>query len=88
MTLAINGRGWFQIAGPNGETLYTRAGAFNLNENRQLVTPDGYLVTPAIIVPQNAVDVTVNEVQPGLREGRRDRCACSARATLARELLQ
>lgn len=59
--LAINGRGWFQIAGPNGETLYTRAGAFNLNENRQLVSPDGYLVNPAIVVPQNAVDVTVNE---------------------------
>ncbi|MET0724636.1 MAG: flagellar hook-basal body complex protein, partial [Tardiphaga sp.] len=27
----------------------------------QLVTPDGYLVTPPIVVPQNAVEVTVNE---------------------------
>jgi flagellar basal-body rod protein FlgG len=59
--LAINGRGWFQIAGPNGEMLYTRAGSFNVNENRQLVTADGYTVDPVIIVPQNAVDVTVNE---------------------------
>ncbi len=59
--LAINGRGWFQIAGPNGETLYTRAGAFNLNENRQLVSPDGYLVNPAVVVPPNAVDVIINE---------------------------
>jgi flagellar basal-body rod protein FlgG len=59
--LGINGRGWFQIAGPNGETLYTRAGAFNLNENRQLVSPDGYLVNPAVVVPQNAVDVIINE---------------------------
>ncbi len=59
--LGINGRGWFQIAGPNGETLYTRAGAFNLNENRQLVSPDGYLVNPAVVVPANAVDVIINE---------------------------
>ena len=59
--LGINGRGWFQIAGPNGKTLYTRAGAFNLNENRQLVSPDGYLVNPAVVVPPNAVDVIINE---------------------------
>jgi flagellar basal-body rod protein FlgG len=59
--LAINGRGWFQIAGPNGEMLYTRAGAFNVNENRQITTADGYTVDPVIIVPQNATDVTVNE---------------------------
>jgi flagellar basal-body rod protein FlgG len=59
--LAINGRGWFQINGPNGETLYTRAGAFNLNADGQLVTIDGYNVDPAIIVPQGTVQVTVNE---------------------------
>ena len=59
--LAVNGRGWFQIAGPNGETLYTRAGAFNTNADRQLVTADGYTVEPAIIIPQGTVEVTVNE---------------------------
>ena len=59
--LAVNGRGWFQIAGPNGETLYTRAGAFNTNADRQLVTADGYTVDPTIIIPQGTVEVTVNE---------------------------
>lgn len=59
--LAINGRGWFQVVGPNGETLYTRAGAFNTNSNGQLVTMDGYDVLPAILVPQNTVDVSVNQ---------------------------
>jgi flagellar basal-body rod protein FlgG len=59
--LAINGRGWFQIVGPNGETLYTRAGAFNTNADRQLVTADGYTIDPPIIVPQGTVEVTVNE---------------------------
>jgi flagellar basal-body rod protein FlgG len=36
----------------NGETLYTRAGAFNTNADRQLVTADGYTVDPTIIIPQ------------------------------------
>lgn len=59
--MAIDGRGWFQVDGPNGETLYTRAGAFNKNAGGQLVTLDGYAVQPAIIVPTDATDLTVNE---------------------------
>ena len=30
LDLALNGRGWFQVAGPNSEQFYTRAGAFNV----------------------------------------------------------
>jgi flagellar basal-body rod protein FlgG len=59
--LALNGRGWFQVDSPNGETLYTRAGAFNKNGNGQLVTLDGYTLNPPIIVPPNTVEVTINE---------------------------
>ncbi|WP_414473331.1 flagellar basal-body rod protein FlgG [Microvirga sp. M2] len=59
--LALNGRGWFQVDSPNGETVYTRAGAFNKDANGQLVTLDGYTLNPPIIVPQNAIDVTINE---------------------------
>jgi flagellar basal-body rod protein FlgG len=59
--LALNGRGWFQVAGPEGEVLYTRAGSFNKNANGQLVTIDGYLVQPAITVPADATEVLVNE---------------------------
>jgi flagellar basal-body rod protein FlgG len=58
--LAINGRGWFEVAGPNGETLYTRGGTFNTNANGQLVTMDGYEVIPAIIIPRETIEVTVN----------------------------
>ena len=59
--MAIDGRGWFEVDGPNGETLYTRAGAFNKNAEGQLVTLDGYAVQPTILVPANATDLTVNE---------------------------
>lgn len=61
LDLAISGEGWFQIAGPNNENLYTRAGAFNINANRQLVTADGYLVQPAITFPSNTLEITINE---------------------------
>ncbi|HEX6610591.1 MAG TPA: flagellar hook-basal body complex protein, partial [Hyphomicrobiaceae bacterium] len=59
--LALNGRGWFQVAGNNGELFYTRAGAFNKNATGQIVTADGYLVQPAITIPNNATQVVINE---------------------------
>jgi flagellar basal-body rod protein FlgG len=61
LDLAIQGRGWFQVIGANGETLYTRAGSFNQNASGQLVTVDGYLVTPPITFPNNAVAINVNQ---------------------------
>ncbi len=59
--LAINGRGFFQITGPNGETFYSRAGAFNKNDQGVIVTLDGYEVQPAMTVPQDATKITINE---------------------------
>lgn len=59
--LAINGRGFFQITGPNGETFYSRAGAFNKNDQGVIVTLDGYEVQPTMTVPQDATRITINE---------------------------
>jgi flagellar basal-body rod protein FlgG len=61
LDLALNGRGWFQVAGNDGETFYTRAGSFNKNATGQLVTVDGRQVIPNITIPTNATDVSVNE---------------------------
>ncbi len=61
LDLALNGRGWFQVIGAGGETLYTRSGSFNTNADGQLVTIDGYTVDPSIIFPSDTVDVMVNE---------------------------
>lgn len=58
--MALTGRGWFQIDGPEGETLYTRAGSFNTNATGQLVTVDGYVVTGGITIDPNATEVVVN----------------------------
>ena len=60
LDVALNGSGWLQVAGANGETLYTRAGAFNLNENGQLVNLHGNLVEPQITIPQNSTNITIS----------------------------
>lgn len=59
--MALSGRGWFQVEGPAGEIVYTRAGAFNTNAVGELVTADGYLVQPGITVPEGTVEVIVNQ---------------------------
>jgi len=61
LDLALNGRGWFEVTGANNEIVYTRTGSFNTNATGQLVTTDGYTVSPGIIIPQNAIDVTISE---------------------------
>ena len=58
--IAVQGKGFFQITLPTGETAYTRDGTFQLNENGEIVTHDGYLLDPAITIPSDAIDVTIN----------------------------
>lgn len=59
--IAVQGRGYFQITLPSGETAYTRAGSFQLSEQGELVTTDGNKVQPGITIPQGALDVTVSK---------------------------
>jgi len=59
--IAIQGKGYFQIDLPNGDTAYTRAGAFQLSPQGKIVTKDGFTVQPGITVPSNAIDVTIND---------------------------
>lgn len=72
--LAINGNGFFQVLMPDGTIAYTRDGSFQLNENGQLVTANGYPLEPAIVIPDNALSVSVGEdgvvsvTQPGVSE--------------------
>jgi len=61
LDMALSGRGFFQVQGADGEPLYARAGAFNKNENGEIVTVDGNVVQPAMVVPNDATDVVVNE---------------------------
>ena len=59
--IMVDGRGYFQVLMPSGETAYTRAGNFAVNDQGQLVTDDGYLVQPQITLPQDSKEVTISK---------------------------
>lgn len=61
LDVAINGRGFFQVLLPDGNLGYTRAGSFQMNNQGQMVTPNGYLVQPEITIPQNTQNVTIGQ---------------------------
>ncbi len=58
--LAIQGKGYFRVELPNGEDAFTRAGTFQINGEGEIVTLDGFTVGPGIIIPNGAIDVTIN----------------------------
>jgi flagellar basal-body rod protein FlgG len=61
LDLAIAGDGFFQIDLPSGETAYTRSGVFQLNENGEMVTAQGYTVNPGVTIPNDAQEIVINE---------------------------
>ncbi|MFA9461471.1 flagellar basal-body rod protein FlgG [Thiohalorhabdus methylotrophus] len=71
LDLAIEGRGFFQVQLPNGDTGYTRAGNFSIDNQGRIVTPDGNPLLSGITIPPNATGVniskdgTVDVRQPG-----------------------
>jgi flagellar basal-body rod protein FlgG len=58
--LAIQGDGYFIVQLPDGRDAYTRAGNFSLNADGQIVTGEGYVVSPGISVPSDATSVSIN----------------------------
>ncbi len=58
--VAIQGRGFFKIELPTGDFAYTRAGSFQPNTDGDLVTPEGYKLSPGINIPGDTLQVTIN----------------------------
>ncbi len=59
LDMVIQGRGFFQIRRPSGELAYTRAGAFHLDRDGNMVTSDGDPLEPQITIPPGAGGVTI-----------------------------
>ena len=59
LDVVIEGDGFFQIQRADGTTAYSRAGAFKKDGTGRLVTSDGGVLTPNIIVPADAKNVTI-----------------------------
>jgi len=70
---AIYGDGFFPVQTPDGQTAYTRDGNFHLDVQGRLVTTDGYIVQPPLVIPPQAretlrvdIDGRVSYTVPGL----------------------
>jgi flagellar basal-body rod protein FlgG len=74
LDLAVTGRGFFRLELPDGTEVYSRNGAFKIDDNGTIVNSDGHRLTPEIVVPQDATNVSVGTdgivtvVQPGATE--------------------
>jgi flagellar basal-body rod protein FlgG len=56
---AIQGDGFFSVTLPDGETGFTRDGAFVLDSDRKLVNANGYPLVWDGEIPQDAVDISI-----------------------------
>ena len=61
LDLVIEGLGFFQVRRPSGELAYTRAGAFHLNRDGNIVTPDGDPLEPQITLPADAQQISIGK---------------------------
>jgi flagellar basal-body rod protein FlgG len=59
LDVAIQGRGFFQVLKPDGNIGYSRDGSFKMDETGQLVTSSGYVIQPAITIPNNSTSLTI-----------------------------
>lgn len=71
LDVVIQGKGFFQVRRPSGDTAYTRSGNFQMDKDGNIVTGNGDPVQPQITIPQQAtavtiaLDGTVSYTQPG-----------------------
>jgi len=59
LDLVIEGKGFFQVRMPSGETAYTRDGSFHVNKEGAIVTADGDPIEPQITIPVDALEVVI-----------------------------
>ena len=59
LDVAIQGDGFFQIQLPDGTLAYTRDGAFQKDSQGQVVSANGYPLSPAITIPSNAISISI-----------------------------
>ena len=57
--MAIEGRGFFEVLMPDGSQAFTRDGSFQVDAQGQLVTSSGFVVQPAITIPEGAQSISV-----------------------------
>jgi flagellar basal-body rod protein FlgG len=59
LDVAIEGPGFLSVQQPDGTLAYTRAGALQKDAQGQLVTTEGHLIEPPIIIPSDANSMSI-----------------------------
>ena len=44
---------------PDGTTAYTRSGSFKIDSEGRIVTADGYILQPELVVPEDANSIII-----------------------------
>ncbi len=65
MDIALEGEGFFKVQMYDGSMAYTRDGSFKIDSNRQVVTSNGYLLEPPIVLPDNFIHESLSISQDG-----------------------
>lgn len=60
LDIAIEGKGFFEVTLPSGQTAYTRDGGLKRTGEGLIVTSDGYPVGPEIVIPDDARSISIN----------------------------
>ncbi len=53
LDLAIQGEGFYGVTLPDGTKAYSRDGSFKIDSNMEIVTSEGYRLSPPIFLPDN-----------------------------------
>lgn len=65
MDIALEGEGFFKVQLYDGSVAYTRDGSFKVDSNRQVVTANGYLLEPPLVLPENFIMNSLSISQDG-----------------------
>jgi len=65
LDLALEGEGFFKIQLYDGSMSFTRDGSFKVDSNRQVVTSNGYLLEPPLVLPESFIMNTLSISQDG-----------------------
>jgi flagellar basal-body rod protein FlgG len=60
LDMAIDGKGYLEVTLPSGGVAYTRDGALKRSADGEIVTADGYSVSPGITIPSDAKSISIN----------------------------
>ena len=59
LDVAVKGQGFFELNRPDGSSVFTRNGAFQVNADGMIVNADGFTVSGGLQVPPDAISVQI-----------------------------